>query len=147
MGVKVVRAFGSQAIYLGNIDHGKDIIDTLETFCLENEVKTAWVNILGALSKVDLAYYDQQTHNYVTRTFEGEFEILNGTGNVSLKENKPVIHMHLSLSGQDFGCFGGHLVKGTAVVFACEFMIHALAGHDPLFRGHDEVTGLPLWIY
>lgn len=148
MGIKVMRAFQPKAVYMGSIGYGKDILDTLETFCLENEIKTGWVNLLGAVSEVTLSYYEQEGHRYVSKTFTGEFEILNGTGNISMKEHTPVGHIHLTLSNTEFGCIGGHLMKGTAKVFACEFVIFALDGAEPLFRGSgDEQTGLPLWIY
>jgi uncharacterized protein len=117
MGIKVIKHFQPKAVYVGGIEHGKDIMETLETFCLENEIKTAWVNLLGALSQVDLSYYDQQTHKYVTKTFTGEYEILSGTGNISMRENTPMGHIHLTLSGTDYQCVGGHLMKGTSKVY------------------------------
>lgn len=147
MGIKVVKSFQSKAVYMGSIDYGKDILDTLETFCLDNEITTAWVSLLGAVSEVTLSYYDQVEHVYVNKTFIGEFEILSGTGNISMKENIPVGHIHLTLSNTEFGCIGGHLVKGSAKVFACEFALFVGEG-EPLFRGsRDEQTGLPLWLY
>ncbi len=147
MSIKVVKAFHPKVVYMGNIEHGKDILETLEAFCLDNEVKTAWINLMGALSEVTLSYYDQVTHRYYTKTFQGEFEILNGTGNISMKENVPVGHIHLTLSNTDYGCVGGHLMKGSAKVFACEFVLQVMDGIEPLYRGQDETTGLPLWIY
>ncbi len=148
MSIKVVKSFQPKAVYMGTIEYGKDILDTLETFCLENEITTAWVNLLGALSDVTLAYYEQDNHQYVTKRFTGEYEILNGTGNISMKENTAVGHIHVTLSNTEFGCVGGHLIKGSAKVFACEFMLTVLSGAEPLFRGNkDEQTGLPLWIY
>lgn len=148
MGIRVIKSFQQKSVYMGSIGHGKDILETLETFCLENEIKTAWVNLLGALSEATLSYYDQKEHRYVNRSFSGGFEILNGTGNISMKERTPVGHIHLTLSNSDYGCIGGHLVKGTAKMFACEFVLFVLEGAEPLFRGSgDEETGLPLWIY
>jgi uncharacterized protein len=134
---------------MGNIEYGRDILETLENFCLENEIRTAWVSLLGALSEVTLSYYRQVEHDYVSRTFQGEFEILNGTGNISMKEHNPVGHIHLTLSNTEFGCFGGHLMKGSSKVFACEFSLFVMdSSTEPLFRGTgDEKTGLPLWIY
>lgn len=147
MTTHVVRAFQTKAVYMGAIAHGQDILHALETFCLDNEIKTAWVNLLGAVSEVTLSYYTQDTHQYVPKTFTGEFEILNGTGNISMRGHVPVAHLHLTLSNTEFGCIGGHLVKGGSKVFACEFVLVVMDGTEPLFRGHDDQTGLPLWIY
>lgn len=148
MGIKLVKSFTEQTAYVGKITHGKDILESLEAFCVEHEIKMAWVSLLGALSEVTLAYYTQDTHQYVTKTFTGEFEIVNGTGNISLKDGVPVGHIHLTLSNTEYGCIAGHLIKGSSKVFACEFNLTALGGSEPLFRGSpDEETGLPLWIY
>lgn len=148
MSIKLSKAFQSKAVYVGAINYGQDILDTLEVFCREHDITTAWVNLLGAVSEVTLAYYEQEGHKYVTKTFTGEFEILNGTGNISMKDGAPVGHIHLTLSNTQFGCIGGHLVKGSAKVFACEFVLIALGDNEPLVRGGGDVqTGLPLWIY
>lgn len=147
MGIKLAKAFHPKAVHMGHIEYGKDILETLETYCLENEIRTAWVNLLGALSEVTLSYYDQEKHQYFTKTFQGDYEILNGTGNISMRDNAPVGHIHLTISGTDYQCVGGHLMKGTAKVFACEFALTVMDGNEPLYRGVDDITGLPLWIY
>jgi uncharacterized protein len=147
MGIKIVKSFHPKAVYMGAINHGDDILDTLETFCIENEITTAWVNVLGAVSEVTLSYYHQVEHRYISNAFTGQYEIINGTGNISMKDNIPLGHIHLTLSDPAFGCIGGHLVKGSAKVFSCEFALFVMDGVESLFRSRDEQTGLPLWIY
>lgn len=145
--LKVLQSYTPAGVYMGRIDYGQDILESLELFCREHSITTAWVNLMGALSAATLSYYNQQTRQYVARPFEGEFEILNGTGNISLKDNAPFGHVHLTLSGTDFNCIGGHLVKGTTKVFACEFILFVLDGPAPLIRmANDEQTGLALWV-
>jgi len=142
---KMIQPFQVQTVYMGSIDYGHDILTTLETFCREHDIQTAWLNLMGALSEVTLAYYEQEGHQYVQKHFTGEFEILNGTGNISLKDNSPMAHVHLTLSNTSFGCIGGHLVKGTSKVFACEFALFVLEGETLLQRKPDDKTGLALW--
>jgi uncharacterized protein len=43
----------------------------------------------------------------------------------------------------DGACVGGHVVPGCRI-FACELILQELVG-EPLERGYEEVTGLPLW--
>ena len=70
-------------------------------------------------------------------------EITNLIGNISLRDDEPMVHAHITLSDENGNAFGGHLVKGT-IVFACEFIIYAFAGVQ-YHRGYDKNTGLPLW--
>jgi predicted DNA-binding protein with PD1-like motif len=70
-------------------------------------------------------------------------EITSLTGNVSIKDGKPLVHVHVTLADKKGNAFGGHLAEGT-IVFACEVCIQVFQG-EPLKRGFDKTTGLPLW--
>ena len=64
-------------------------------------------------------------------------------GNVSRRDGATAVHLHATLADHDGVCVGGHVAAGC-VVFACELFIQELVG-EPLQRGFDEATGLPLW--
>jgi predicted DNA-binding protein with PD1-like motif len=76
-------------------------------------------------------------------TVNEHVEILSGQGNVSLKDGKPFVHLHLVLGRSDGSCLGGHAAAGCKI-FACEAAILALDG-PALVREPDEATGLALW--
>jgi uncharacterized protein len=145
--MKVVKHFKTKAVYMGRLEQGQDIIDTLENFCAENEVKSGWVQMIGALKKATISYYDQTEHRYYNKKLEGEFEIVSCSGNISIKDNAPFAHLHMVLSDTNYGCIAGHLMPGSTEVFACEFVLHHFEGDEALVRGFDEETGLSLWLY
>lgn len=125
---------------------GADLHAFIEDYCEQHHIEIAWISALGALSEVELAFYNQVTHQYQTQVFTGEFEILNATGNISLKNDKPFAHIHITLSGDDFKAFGGHVMPKSTKVFACEVHLTALTGNTALYRdSQDEQTGLYLW--
>jgi predicted DNA-binding protein with PD1-like motif len=64
-------------------------------------------------------------------------------GNISLKDNKPMVHAHLTLADEKGKAFGGHLAPGT-IVYACEYLIQSFEGAI-LKRELDEKTDLSLW--
>ncbi len=141
-----MHSFQRGTPYIGRVSYGEDIHTALEAFCEVNQITSAWLTFLGALSEATLAYYTQDTHQYVTQTFRGDYEILNGTGNISMKDSRPFAHIHLTLSDTQFNCRGGHLMRDSVKVFACEFMLIALQGEASLLRCTlDQQTGLPLW--
>jgi uncharacterized protein len=147
--MKLARHFKPSAIYMGRFERGEDIITELEAFCEENGIKAGWVNIIGAVDKATLSYWDQQQHQYVHKPLAGEYEIVNCSGNISLKDGKPFAHIHAVLSGTDYSCLGGHLWPKSVSVFAGEFVLFsmekALPEEPDLCRTLDAQTGLTLW--
>ena len=70
-------------------------------------------------------------------------EITKLSGNISIKDQAPMVHAHLTMADSKGNAFGGHLAPGT-ILFACEIIIEKYEGAK-LERGFDETTGLPLW--
>lgn len=147
-GIQIVRTFKPQTIHMGRLEKGADIINSLETYCAERGIQAGWVNLLGALDKATLSYYDQREHKYYHRPLYGEYEIVSCSGNISLKDGKPFAHLHIVLGDTEYNTVGGHLWPGTVSVFAAEFVIFEVenpAGETPLTRCADVETGLALW--
>lgn len=144
----VVQEFSPETVYMGRLDKGADIIRSIESFCEERGIRAAWINILGALDKATISYYDQEKHQYFHRELQGEYEIVSCSGNVSIKDGKPFAHLHIALSDTEFQTLGGHLWPDTVSVFAAEFVMFELTpvdGAEELVRCPDTETGLALW--
>lgn len=133
----------SSQLYMGKLRHGADLLDELTTLCRENNVSLGRVQAIGAVQKARLAYYDQLTRIYEFFDLDQALEITMLTGNISLKDGEPMVHVHVTLSDKDGNAFGGHLAQGT-VIFACEYIIEGFDGPE-FNRTFDEETGLPLW--
>ncbi len=131
-------------VIVGKLDHGADLLESLTQVCADRGVCLGRIEALGAVQAARLAYYDQVAKNYEFFEITGAREIAALVGNVSLREGKPIIHAHVTLTDESGHAVGGHLAPGT-IVFACEFTIQILEGAT-LTRGHDAVTGLPLWV-
>ena len=122
---------------------GCDIHAYLTEYCERENLRFAAVSLIGATSKVTIGYYDQRSHDYHQKSFLEEMEIVSCSGNVSLKDGKPFLHLHAVMGDTQLRCFGGHLFPGSEV-FAAEAYLQELSG-EPLTRGPDESTGLALW--
>jgi len=135
-------------IFIGKGDHDADMLTLLNNFCLEKKIVTGMVSAVGAVKNIRLGYYRQDVQQYVTfgesLSENGGFEIVHCAGNVSLKDDKPFCHLHVTVSDREGHCFGGHLMPGVKI-YALEFVIHSYEGTE-LHRGTDAVTGLPLWM-
>lgn len=129
--------------FLGRLQHGSDLVKSIEEFCNKNLVQTATFSAIGAVSSVTLGSYDQQQLVYVTFKKEKPFEIVTCEGNVSIKDGNPIVHAHVVLGDEQGNTIGGHLFS-ESIVFAGEIDLQELIG-EPLERSYDETTGLLLW--
>jgi len=133
-------------VFVGKLTYGADILDELSVFCVDNSINSGWINLIGAVKCYNIGFYDQNSKEYKeikSPENEAGFEIASCSGNISIKENKPFVHLHAVFTDKDGKAFGGHVMKGTKI-FAAEFMLTSFEGKD-FVRSHDEETGLFLW--
>ena len=133
----------SREIIMGKLGYGCDLLEELTNVATERGVRLGRIEAMGAVKKARIGFYNQESRTYQFHDFDHPLEITKLAGNISLKDGKPFVHAHITLSDESGKCYGGHLVPGT-VVFACEFILEAFDGPD-FNRRYDEETGLPLW--
>ena len=79
---------------------------------------------------------------YEEIVIEGELEIVSLLGNVSLKEGKPFVHAHITVSKKGGETFGGHLLPGSIISVTCEIFLVKMK--KPVKRGFDNELRLYL---
>lgn len=128
--------------YLVRLDTDEEIIATLTRFVDDRRVDNAFVTGLGSVHHAVLGYYDRIAKEYVRRAVDADCEIASLVGNISVKEGKPLAHVHATLGTRDFQVLAGHLFEGK-VAATCELIVRALPGMTQ--RKLDPTTGLWLW--
>jgi len=139
----VMKEVKLKELFMGKLKHGADLLEELTGICKEKNIHVGRVEAIGAVQKAVIGYYHQDKREYEYLNFDKHLEILNLTGNISIKDGSPMVHAHVTLADAEGKAFGGHLAPGT-IIFACECVIEAFEGLI-LERGFDEETGLPLW--
>ena len=93
-------------------DKGEKFPATLAQWCAKQEVHAAAiVSGIGMLENIVIGRYDGT--EYIKETVKPSSEILSLQGNVSMKEDEPFVHLHVSLADEDMSSRGGHLFEGT----------------------------------
>ncbi|ELZ77018.1 PPC domain-containing DNA-binding protein [Haloferax larsenii] len=136
------RAVTVSEEYLASLEHGADWREEIEEFCARKDIDSAWFNAMGAVQDAELWFYDQDTQEYQSVTFDEPLEVASCVGNVALLDGEPFAHTHAVLSRRSGQSLAGHLNAGT--VFAGELYLRAF--EEPLEREHDDVTDLDLWL-
>ena len=137
------RQYEFGRVFLGRLAHKSDLLEGITTFCEDNGLNAGFLCAIGALTMATIGFYDQEDRSYETISIEEPLELASLTGNLSLKDGKPMVHAHVVLSKDDGESVAGHLMSPT-IVFAGEVFAAELRG-DPLTREFDETTCLTLW--
>ncbi|HEY6193314.1 MAG TPA: PPC domain-containing DNA-binding protein [Bacteroidota bacterium] len=138
-----MSGYRTKRIFLGQLPYGSDLYEGLTQIVRRENITLGRVQAIGATTHAVVAFYDQNTKKYNPLEFPGGMEILSLTGNVSMRDGAPFVHVHILLGDPQGKTVGGHLLPGTRL-FACEVSIEELEGEE-LARAHDERTGLHLW--
>ena len=129
--------------FLFSIHRGEDLLQAIQFFCHHHQVRCGLINAIGAVDRATFSVYDQKAKKYNKINIEKELEILSLCGNVSLFDDKPMVHAHVMFADSEGKAFGGHLMAGTRT-FSSEVFIQELTG-DPKVRKMDKATQLSLW--
>lgn len=120
------------------LHRGDDLLLSIKSICRENHIAAGVIlSGVGCLTRAVLRDADGVT----VRTVEEHCEILSLMGTVS----EELCHLHIALSRQGLGAFGGHLKEGGLINTTCELVIGVLDGwrygtEQDGETGYDEIT-------
>lgn len=124
------------------IDRGEEILQSIQSACEQENVKLGYITGLGAVGHAVVGLYKVAEQKYYSNTFDGEMELTSLIGNVTQKDGKVYLHVHVNLAKADGQAIGGHLseavISGTGEIFIQ--ILDGIVG-----RRHDAVTGLNLF--
>jgi uncharacterized protein len=93
-------------------DIGEKFPETLADWCEKEKIEAAAIIAgIGMLEDIEIGRYDGK--EYAKEIVQPSSEILSLQGNVSMKEGKPFVHLHVSLADEEMSARGGHLFTGN----------------------------------
>ncbi len=122
---------------------GEELISSLTQFLTEKNITAGSISGLGAVEKVDIAYYDLSTKTYLRKVFPDIYELLSATGNAALLDGKHFPHIHIVIGNRQYQTFGGHLFSA---IVAATVELSIIAMPFRVERAYDDETGLKLCI-
>ena len=129
--------------YIISVANHQEISAALAAFCEETGIRSGTVSGIAAIKEATFRFLDPATKKYVDKTFSEQMEVTCLTGNISRKDGKPYLHLHITASKSDYSCIGGHLLSAR-INGACELSVedYGISGVD---RKADPETGLNLY--
>ena len=129
-------------VIVGKLEPDEDIIDAITDLVKNQNITSGFVNIIGALKKITIGFFDLKSMQYNFKTFDEDVELISRKGNISYKEGVPIIHLHVAIGREDFSLIGGHLSQPSLVSITGEVFIFEIT--EKLNRAIDPIFGLTL---
>jgi len=133
-------------VHILKLDKDQLLLESLTEFANKMSINFAEISFIGAVQNAKVMYFDQDKKEYLHHDFPKGHEVLSGTGNISLLDGKPFVHVHIVLADKDGDAIGGHLDEGTKV-WLIEAIIHQYSGdtESPIVRKFDDSICLNVW--
>ncbi|MGD9580463.1 MAG: DUF296 domain-containing protein, partial [Vampirovibrionia bacterium] len=52
--------YNVKQVHIGRLDYNGDLLEQINTYCYENNIRAGFVSVLGALQKGVVGFYNQQ---------------------------------------------------------------------------------------
>ena len=122
--------------YVLRLETGEEIQETLRSFAEHVELRGAFYQGIGSLSRAELCFYRPQELCAERVFLEEEHELIFLMGNLSVLDDMPAPHSHACLSDRNHRTIAGHLLSGLISVTA-EILVTVL--DLPLIRKEDPL--------
>jgi uncharacterized protein len=117
--------------YLVLLEPGDEMVRCLIQFAREQEVDTALVSGIGAVSELELGAGGGRDRDHRRSVLHESLEICSLTGTVTLVDGEPFPHLHGSFARRDHSMVGGHIyqaVCSTGAELAVQVSTETLSG-------------------
>ena len=131
----------SNDTYIVRMFKGEEITQSLLQLSGREKITTAHVSGIGGVCDIELGFFDLEKKDYDHQKFNGLYELLNLSGNITLVDGSPFLHAHVTLGDSSYRTIGGHLFKATISVTG-EFFVTPL--DIEVSRNYDAETQLKL---
>jgi uncharacterized protein len=122
-------------------ERGDAVVELLTSFARDHGIRAARLHGIGAFTDAELGFLDLERKDYDRFRVDEDTEVLAFLGNLSVTDEGPRVHAHVTLGKRDGSAVGGHLFEAHV---GATLEILVLRFDAELRRAHDEATGAAL---
>ena len=128
--------------FLVYIQIDEPVMETLTSVCKNNGIMNGQISGIGAVKEIEMGAYDLDSKSYLRKQYPDNHELISFQGNITLKDDNPFIHAHITIGNHDLHTRGGHLFEMKVAVVG-EFIIRNIESN--VHREFDKNIGLAVW--
>ena len=128
--------------YAVRLDLDEEIVESLKMLADHENIQLGHVSAIGATDHAVIGVYDLESRTYHKEEVNAFAEITSLSGNLTVMDEKPYVHLHATLADQNHVVHGGHVIE-MHVGATCEMFVKVLNG--TIERERNEKLGINLW--
>ena len=129
--------------YVLRLDPGEEIVTSLTRLVEQENVQLGSVSAIGAAGDVTIGIFSTREKQYHSQRYQGDYEISALVGNVTRKEGKPYLHLHITIGNPVTGeVHAGHL---TSAVISATLELFLQVWDGQVDRKFSDTVGLNLF--
>jgi predicted DNA-binding protein with PD1-like motif len=103
---------GGQRTFVVVLKTGEEVLDCLSNFAAREHISAAHISAIGALSDVELKYFDWDKKAYDSIPVNEQVEVASLLGDIAVApDGRPALHIHLVVGRRGGSALAGHLGK------------------------------------
>jgi predicted DNA-binding protein with PD1-like motif len=110
---------------------GDDLLSGLTELAVMNHIASAQITGLGGFITATLGWADLAKGAFKQTAIDEKCEVVSLLGNISLRDGKPYVHIHVVVSFPDGSTKGGHLVGAHISPIAEIFVVESESATAP----------------
>jgi len=123
--------------YLMVLQQGDSIFYHLQQLAINEHIPSANFTGMGFVN-IRFGFFNNATKQYDPKDF-ANVELASMSGSIAWKAGDPSIHAHGVVAGNDFACYGGHILSGVVSTGSLEILV--IVHKKRLERKKDETLG------
>lgn len=136
MEAELLHENDGQRMFVVVLRTGDEVLASLEEFAGRAGISAAQISAIGALSDVELKYFDWEKKKYEATVVDEQVEVASLLGDIALSpEGRAALHLHVVIGRRDGAAMAGHLgrahVRPTLEVIVTEAPAHLRKQYDP----------------
>ena len=136
MQAELLHQDDGQRMFVVILRTGDEVLASLGEFADREGISAAQISAIGALSDVELKYFDWDKKKYEVIAVDEQVEVASLLGDIALSpEGKPALHLHIVVGRRNGAAMAGHLgrahVRPTLEVIVTEAPAHLRKQYDP----------------
>ena len=119
------KRFGNKIVL--RLKKGDKIIESINRLAEEEDIKAAHFQGIGAVNELKIGVLHPGKDDYEWDIYNEDLEITSLIGNITIFEEKPLVHTHITCAREGSQVIGGHLEEATCS-FTVEIFIDVIDG-------------------